>query len=46
VGADGLAYRFKRPVMKQLNIHADDIEMIIAQFGLDMKEVEDLLRVV
>ncbi len=46
VGADGLSYRFKNQVMKELGLSADDISMIIAEFGINMKEVEDLLHIV
>ena len=44
VGADGLSYRFKDQVMKQLGVTAHDIEMIIAQFGINMQEVDVLLH--
>jgi len=46
VGADGLAYRFNDQAMKELGMEADDISMIIAQFAINMQEVEDLLNVV
>ncbi|MBU2480021.1 MAG: HDOD domain-containing protein, partial [Proteobacteria bacterium] len=46
VGADGLAYRFKNKVIKELNMSADDITMIIAEFGINMKAVEALLHIV
>jgi putative nucleotidyltransferase with HDIG domain len=46
VGADGLAYRFKNEVMKELDMSADDIAMIIAEYGINIKEVEDLLNIV
>jgi hypothetical protein len=32
--------------MKELGISANDIYMIIAEFGMNMKEVEDLLQIV
>ncbi|HKL00110.1 MAG TPA: HDOD domain-containing protein [Desulfotignum sp.] len=44
VGADGLAYRFKDQVMTQLGISAVDMSMIIADFGINMQEVETLLQ--
>ncbi|MCD4675810.1 MAG: HDOD domain-containing protein [Desulfobacula sp.] len=46
VGSDGLSYRFKDQVMKELGVSADDISMIIAQFGVDMQGVEELLHMV
>ncbi|MCD4676676.1 MAG: HDOD domain-containing protein [Desulfobacula sp.] len=46
VGSDGLAYRFNDQAMKELGMKADDISKIIAQFALNMQEVEDLLNVV
>ncbi|WP_457553535.1 HDOD domain-containing protein [Desulfobacula sp.] len=46
VGLDGLSYRFKDKAMKELGISADDITMIIAEFGMNMKEVEGLLHIV
>ncbi|CCK79958.1 HDOD domain-containing protein [Desulfobacula toluolica] len=46
VGSDGLAYRFKNQAMKELGISADDIAMIIAEFGFNMQEVEELLQIV
>lgn len=44
VGSDGLAYRFKNQVMKNLGISAGDVLMIISEFGINMKEVEELLN--
>ena len=44
VGADGLSYRFKAQVMKQLGVTAPDILMIIAQFGINMQEVDVFLH--
>jgi hypothetical protein len=32
--------------MKELGLTADDVFMIIADFGINMKEVEDLLHIV
>ena len=46
VGADGLSYRFKEEVMKELGLSADDIAMIIAEFGINIQEVEQLLDIV
>ena len=46
VGSDGLSYRFKAQAMKELGISADDVSMIIADFGINMKEVEALLHIV
>ena len=44
VGTDGLAYRFKDQVMKDLDITAKDILMIVAQFGVNMQEVDTFLH--
>ena len=46
VGSDGLLYRFKDQVMKNLNLSADDIAMVMAEFGSNMREIEDLLHIV
>ena len=46
VGADGLAYRFHEDAMEELDITADEIPRIIAEFTFKMQEVEDLLQVV
>jgi len=46
VGADGLAYRFKHQAMNKLGMKADDIALTIAQFGIDMQEIEELLNIV
>jgi HD-like signal output (HDOD) protein len=46
VGADGLAYRFKHQAMNKLGMKADDIALIIAKFGIDMQEIEELLNIV
>ena len=46
VGSDGLSYRFKAQTMKQLGISADDVAMIIAEFGINIQEVEELLNIV
>lgn len=45
-GVDGLAYRFKDDVVKQLGMSPDDLAMIIAQMGSDMQEIEQLLNMV
>ncbi|MCP4022389.1 MAG: HDOD domain-containing protein [Desulfobacteraceae bacterium] len=44
VGADGLAYRFKGQLMKDHGISANDVSMIIAEFGINMQEVDTLLN--
>ena len=44
VGADGLSYRFKDKLMKMHHISHADITMIIAEFGLNMQEVETLIN--
>jgi HD-like signal output (HDOD) protein len=44
VGLDGLAYRFKTRVMGDLGISSQDLLMIIAEFGVNMQKVEDLLN--
>ncbi len=46
VGSDGLSYRFKAQVMKELGLSADDVSMIIAEFGINIQEVEALLHIV
>jgi putative nucleotidyltransferase with HDIG domain len=46
VGSDGLSYRFKHQVMKNLGVSADDVLMIIADFGIKMQEIEELLHMV
>jgi len=46
VGSDGLSYRFKARAMKELNVSADDLAMIIAEFGINMQEIEELLHIV
>ena len=45
VGSDGLAYRFKNQAMTKLGMTADDISMIIAQYGIDMQEIDQLLNI-
>ena len=46
VGLDGLSYRFKAQAMKELGLSADDVTLIIAEFGMNMQEVEELLHIV
>jgi len=46
VGLDGLSYRFKKQAMKALGLSADDIALIIADFGINIREVEELLHIV
>jgi len=46
VGSDGLLYRFKDQAMNELGISADDLTRIIAQFGINMHEIEQLLNIV
>ncbi len=46
VGSDGLAYRFNEQVIQELGMKPDDISKIIAEFAINMQEVEDLLNIV
>jgi HD-like signal output (HDOD) protein len=46
VGLDGLSYRFKDQAMKELGVSADDVSMIIAEFCINMQEIEKLLHIV
>lgn len=46
VGLDGLSYRFKGRIMKELNFSADDVSLMIADFGVNIQEVEKLLQIV
>jgi hypothetical protein len=46
VGSDGLSYRFKDHVMKELKFSADDVSMMIADFGINIQKVETLLQIV
>jgi HD-like signal output (HDOD) protein len=46
VGSDGLSYRFKARAMNELNVSADDLAMIIAEFGINMQKIEKLLNIV
>ncbi|MBU0993826.1 MAG: HDOD domain-containing protein [Proteobacteria bacterium] len=43
VGEDGLAYRFHEDVLIKLGVSPDDLQVIIAGFGDEMKKIEDLL---
>ncbi len=45
VGADGLAYRFHHQAMEHIGISADDTVKIIADFALQMQELEKLLQI-
>ncbi|MFH2091952.1 MAG: HDOD domain-containing protein [Pseudomonadota bacterium] len=44
VGSDGLSYRFKNQVMKELGISANDVLLIIAEFGVNIQDIEELLH--
>ncbi|WP_020590100.1 HDOD domain-containing protein [Desulfobacter curvatus] len=44
VGADGLSYRFKDQLMKMHGITHSDITYIIAEFGVNINEVNVLLK--
>jgi len=46
VGSDGLSYRFKGQVMEELGFSADDVAMIIAEYGINIQEIEALLHIV
>ncbi len=46
VGSDGLSYWFKARVMEELGLSADDVTLIIAEFGMNMQSVEELLHIV
>jgi len=46
VGSDGLAYRFHDDVIRNLNISAEDLSHIIADFSFNMQKVEELLQMV
>lgn len=43
VGSDGLAYRFHRQVADRLNFSERDFQEIIAEFGGELQEVENLV---
>ncbi len=45
VGSDGLSYRFQDQVMEELGITAEDLSLIIAEFVVNMQEIEALLKV-
>jgi len=42
-GADGLAYRFHKDVLDQMEIDSMDLQEIIANFGEKMQKVDDLM---
>lgn len=44
VGADGLAYRFDKNVMKRLNITHQDLELMMVDFADSIKEMESLIE--
>ena len=46
VGSDGLAYRFKDQALLELGLGADDLALIIADYGANMQEIENLLHMV
>jgi len=46
VGADGLAYRFHQEAMDAIDITAETLSRIIADFACRIQEVEDFLKVV
>jgi len=43
VGSDGLAYRFHKDVLENMDISPLDLQTIIAGFGDNMRKVEDLI---
>lgn len=45
VGADGLSYRFKEQAMSALAVTPDDLALIIADFAMNMQEIEELLHI-
>ncbi len=45
-GSDGPAYRYKDLVMEELGMTPDDVSQIIADFTVNIQDVEDLLNVV
>ncbi len=46
VGSDGLAYRFRDRTMTEMGLSADDLALIIAEYGSNMQEIENLLNIV
>jgi len=46
VGSDGLAYRFKDTIIRELGLNADDVALIIANFTGNMQEIENFLKIV
>ncbi len=45
-GSDGLAYRFRDQTIRELGLNADDLALIIAEYGANMQEIENLLNIV
>ncbi len=45
VGADGLAYRFYREVLEKLSLTARDVQLIIAEFGVHLNEIDKMLGI-
>jgi len=45
VGADGLAYRFQREVVERLALTAEDLQIVIAEFGQRVAAMEGMLAV-
>jgi len=46
VGSDGLAYRFRDMTLRELGLNADDMALMIAEYGANMQEIENLLNIV
>lgn len=46
VGTDGLSYRFKAQVMKSQGVSADDVSLMIADYAMNIQEIENLLNIV
>lgn len=44
VGKEGLAHRFRDEVLRKVNLSADDISLIMADFNLQCQELENLLN--
>jgi putative nucleotidyltransferase with HDIG domain len=43
VGSDGLAYRFRLDALETLNFSEKDLQHLIASFGADLRQVEELI---